>query len=166
MAAFIGRYVRDIPATSSGTVSSYFSHRAITKCSWAFWNTKTVKTMYIDNNGHITLWLTMIQRQQSLTLHWHSFSRWGREHVTVSFSYKGSQYFVYDCLQRVASRITHDTPPTMVDPHFQDGAGRVSQSAFPTKAARNSSMTVCNLSVVWSPRMQAQKSLTLCWHSS
>jgi len=36
MADFIGRYVRDIPATSSVAVTTYFIYRAITKYSWAF----------------------------------------------------------------------------------------------------------------------------------
>jgi len=36
MAAFIGRYVRDILATSSGTVTTYFISRATTEYSWAF----------------------------------------------------------------------------------------------------------------------------------
>ena len=45
MAAHIGRYVRDIPATPSVIVSTYFFSRATTTYSWAFWNTKAVKTM-------------------------------------------------------------------------------------------------------------------------
>jgi len=36
MAAFIGRYVQYILATSSGTVTTYFIYRATTKYSWAF----------------------------------------------------------------------------------------------------------------------------------
>ena len=36
LAACIGRYVRDIPATSSGTVTTYFIYTATTKYSWAF----------------------------------------------------------------------------------------------------------------------------------
>jgi len=71
--------------------------------------------MYIENNGHIELWLTMMNGQQSLTLCWHSFSRWGREHVPFSFHYNGSQYFVYDYLQPFAPQITQDTRPTIFD---------------------------------------------------
>jgi len=37
------------------------------------------------------------------------------EHVAFSFSYKGSQYFVFDCLQPVATQIAQDTQPTIVD---------------------------------------------------
>jgi hypothetical protein len=36
MAAFIGRYVRHILATSSGTVTTYFIYRATTMYSCAF----------------------------------------------------------------------------------------------------------------------------------
>jgi len=68
-----------------------------------------------ESNGHITLWLTMMQGQQLLMLRWCTFSRWGSEHVTFCFFYKGGQYFVYDCLQPVAVQITQDTRPTIVD---------------------------------------------------
>jgi len=36
MAAIMGRYVRDILSTSSGTLTTYFIYRATTKYSWAF----------------------------------------------------------------------------------------------------------------------------------
>jgi len=71
--------------------------------------------MYTENNTNIELWLTMMQGQQSLTLRWRSFSRWGRVHVAFSFSSKGSQYIVYDCLQPGALQITQDTRPTFVE---------------------------------------------------
>jgi len=115
MAAIISKYVWDIPATSSRTVTTYFLYRASTKSSWAFWNIKTVKTLYIEINGHIVLWLTTMQGQQSLTLHWRSISRLGREHFIFSFSYKCGQYFVYDCLHTVALQITQDIQQTIVD---------------------------------------------------
>jgi len=115
MTPIMSKLIRDISATSSWTVTTYWIYRATSKCCWPFWPTKQVKTTYIDNNDHIVLWLTMIQGQQSLTLLWHSFSRWGRDHVTFSFSYKGWQYFVYDCLLPVATQITQDTWPIIVD---------------------------------------------------
>jgi len=101
--AFTGKYVLDISVASSWTVTIYFIHRATIKCFSAFWPTNTVKRTYIDNNDHFALGLTMMQGQQLLTLHWCSFWRWGRENVTFSFSYKGGQYFVSACLQRVAT---------------------------------------------------------------
>jgi len=73
MAAFVGRYVEYILATSSGTVTTYFIYRATTKYSWAIWRIVTVKTMYIDYNRHIALWLTMMEGQQTLTLCWRAF---------------------------------------------------------------------------------------------
>jgi len=71
--------------------------------------------MYIDHNSHIVLWLTMMEGQQVLMLHWRPFSSRGREHFTFSVSYQGGQYIVYDCLQAVAAQITHDTWSTIVD---------------------------------------------------
>jgi len=109
MVAFVGRYVQNIPATSSGTVSTDFIPRATTNYSWAFWRTKTVQTVYIDDNGHITLWLTIMEGKQSLTLHWCLFSWWGRECFTFSVAYTGSEYFVDAYMQLVAPQIIQDT---------------------------------------------------------
>ena len=115
MAAFKSWYVRDIPAASSGTVKTYFIYRATTKYSWAFKGTKAGKTMYIDHNGHMAQWLTMMEGQQSLTLHWRSFSRWGSENSAIRFGYKGGQWFIYDCLQHIGSVITPNTWPIIID---------------------------------------------------
>jgi len=108
-AAFMGRYVRNIPTPSSMSVTTDFFYRATTQYSWAFEYTKTVKSMYIANNSHITLWLTIMEGQQSLTLCWHSFSCWGREHFTVTVAYKGNQYFVYDSVQPITPQIIQGT---------------------------------------------------------
>jgi len=59
--------------------------------------------------------LPKIHDQESLTLHWYSFSRWGTECFTFSFAYKGSQYFVYDYLKPITPQITQDTWPRIVD---------------------------------------------------
>ena len=52
-----------------------------------------------------------------------------------------------------------------VDAHFHHGAGRLLLSVLPIKAAKNSFVTDYNLSEVWFPRTDEQKSLTLCWRS-
>jgi len=61
------------------------------------------------------MYLTIMEGQQSLTLHWRSFSWSGREHFTISFAYKGCQDFVYDYVQPITPRITQDTRPRIVD---------------------------------------------------
>jgi len=71
--------------------------------------------MYIVNTGHIALQVTIMEGQQLLTLHWRSFSWWGREYFTFSFAYKGSQYFVYDYVQPIVHKITHETWPRIID---------------------------------------------------
>jgi len=68
MAAFTGRYVRDILDTSSGTVTTDFIYTATTKYSSAFLRKIIVKMMYIDNNHQIALSLTMMEGEQSLAL--------------------------------------------------------------------------------------------------
>jgi len=70
--------------------------------------------MYIDYNGHIALWLTIMEGQQSLTLCWCSFWWWCWERFTFTFAYKGSQYSVYDNVKPVTTHITHDTRPTIL----------------------------------------------------
>jgi len=57
----------------------------------------------------------MMQGQKWLTLHWHSFSRWGRECVAFSFANKGGQYVFYEYLQPIATQITQDARPEIVD---------------------------------------------------
>ena len=52
-----------------------------------------------------------------------------------------------------------------VDAHIHDGAGRVLLSVWPIKAANNSFMTEYNLSELWFPRTNQQKSLTFRWRS-
>jgi len=59
--------------------------------------------------------LPTIHDQQLLTLRWRTFLRWGREGIAICFAFKGSQWFLYDCLQPVAPHITQDTRPTIVD---------------------------------------------------
>jgi hypothetical protein len=59
--------------------------------------------------------LSKIHDQESLTLHWHSFSWWGREHFTVSFAYRGNQYNVYDYMQPVTPQIIQDTWPRIIE---------------------------------------------------
>jgi len=74
-----------------------------------------VKTMYMNNNSHIALWLTSKQGQQLLLLHWCSFSRWYRERFAYSFSHEGGQYFLHGWQQPIAPLITQDTRPTIID---------------------------------------------------
>jgi len=115
LSAYIGRLARDISATASGTVTTHLIYNTTTKCWWAFYRTKTVKTLYISNNGHFTLLLTMMQVQQSLTLSWCSFLWWRRKHFAFSFYYEGTQYLIYGYLQPIDPQIAEDTRPTIDD---------------------------------------------------
>jgi len=49
------------------------------------------------------------------TLSWRSFSWWGRERVASSSAYKGRQYLSNDFLQPIATQITHDARPKIID---------------------------------------------------
>jgi len=151
MASFIGKYVRDIPATSSGTVTTHIISSATTKCSWALWYIKTVKMRYIVSHGHIVLWLTMIQVQQSLTLRWRSLSGWGREHVGFSFSIKAANNLfmtVYNLLPSRLPKIHNQQSLTLRWRSFSTWGREGIAVCLLTKVATNSSMTVCNLLAV------------------
>jgi hypothetical protein len=67
----------------------------------------------------------------------------GQGAMHLLFAYTGSQYFIYDCLQAVTPQIIQNTRPTIVDSHFQHGAGRVSQSVLPIEEAIDSFITSC-----------------------
>jgi len=58
--------------------------------------------------------LPKIHDQEWLTLRWRSFSWWGRQRFTVSFAYKGSQYFVYDNSQPIAPQTNQNTWPRII----------------------------------------------------
>jgi len=125
--------------------------------------------MYIDQNGHIVWWLTMMESQQLLTLHWHSFSRWVQGAVHFPFCLSTQPIFrlwlFATCHPPGYPRYMTNNHWHSIDTHFHDGAGRVLQSVLPIKDARNSFMTVCNLSAVWLPRTHDQKLFTLRWHT-
>jgi len=59
--------------------------------------------------------VTMMQSQTLLTHCWHSFSQWGRQCVTVSFAYKCSLYLIYEGLHPIATQITQDARPKIID---------------------------------------------------
>ena len=57
----------------------------------------------------------MVSSQTLLMLGWRSCSWWGRQRVASSVAYNGGQYPIYDCLQPIATQITRDARPTIVD---------------------------------------------------
>ena len=54
------------------------------------------------------LWLPLMKGQKSFMFSWWSFSWWGRQRVSSSVAYEGSQYPIDDCLQPIATQITQD----------------------------------------------------------
>jgi len=59
--------------------------------------------------------LTMKYGQKSLMLHWHIFSKYGRESVAFSFAYKCGLYVIYECLHPIAIQITPAARPQIFD---------------------------------------------------
>jgi len=60
-------------------------------------------TSYMNCSHEVKFWLPTMQDQKSLTLHWRSFSGWGREGVAIDFASEGSQYLIYRYLQPIAT---------------------------------------------------------------
>jgi len=50
-----------------------------------------------------------------MTLSRGSFAECGRERDTFSFAYKGGPYLIDECLQPIATQITQDARPKIVD---------------------------------------------------
>jgi len=90
----------------------------------------------------VPLGINMMQDQKSLTFKGHSFSRCGREHVASSFAYKGGQYLINQYCQPIATQVTHDTKPQIVDPPltltFRIGQGACLSFILIIKAANAS----------------------------
>jgi len=76
---------------------------------------KAASTLLRDSSNQVTFQLPFLQDIKSLTLHWRSFSGWGREHDGIIFDMEGSQYLGDEWLQPFATEITHDAQPKIVE---------------------------------------------------
>jgi len=76
---------------------------------------KDTNTLIMCIHYQVTFLLPDLQDQKSLTLCWHSFSRWGRERVAFFFPYKGCQNFYYVNSLPKCVVITWLTAPKIVD---------------------------------------------------
>jgi len=65
--------------------------------------------------NQVLLGLPKMQGQKSLTLRRGSFLCWGREHVAFVFASKGGQYLICGGLQPIATQITQDARPKIID---------------------------------------------------
>jgi len=160
MAAFIGRYVWYISATSCRTVTTYFIHRATNNYSWAIQPTKVVKAMYIDHNGHITLWLTLMEAKQSLTVCQRKIFKMEQGAFHLLFCLQRQpivHLWIFESLRTpYYPSYTTNNRGCFFEAHCHVGAEGVSQSVLPIKTANDSCMTTCNLSAVWFPRTHDQ----------
>jgi hypothetical protein len=70
---------------------------------------------YIDVCDHSPSRLPKMQDQKLFTLHWCSFSDWGRECITFVSVYKGSLYLIYERVHPMSIQITQDARPIIID---------------------------------------------------
>jgi hypothetical protein len=92
-----------------------YCHNGAGSVWFSFWPIEAADTMFMTMCNLSSPRFSKIHDQESLTLRWCSFSRWGREHFTVSSAYKGSQDAVYGYTQSVAHQIMQVTCPRLVD---------------------------------------------------
>jgi len=107
-------YLISINKNSSHSFDNHF-HNGVTEISCTVLPEMATTTSYINSCHQATLRFPKLQDQKSLLLHWRSFSRWGREWVTVVSSSNGGQYLNDGCLQPVATLITHDEMWYIID---------------------------------------------------
>jgi len=67
------------------------------------------------SNDEIACELPDLPDQNSSKCSWRSFSEWGREHVALSCAYKANQYRIYEWRQPIATQITNDARPRIID---------------------------------------------------
>jgi len=72
-------------------------------------------TLIIDRKDHIALELPDLPDKTLLMLGWSSMSEWGRQHVARLFAYRANQYCIYESSQPIATQITNDARPKIVD---------------------------------------------------
>jgi len=90
-------------------------HDGVTKILCTILAEKMAITSHMNLGHPATSRLTKMQDQKSLMLHWHSFSGWGRECVSLVFSTEGGQYFIYVDLWPVTTEIAQDGKPEIID---------------------------------------------------
>jgi len=66
-------------------------------------------------NNLITFEMPHLQDQFLLVICWHSFSEWGKECVALCFSYKASQYLIFEWPQPITGQITRDARLQIAD---------------------------------------------------
>jgi len=84
----------------------------------AYLRRQAANTSSIEVRDVAPLWLPLMRDLQCLTPSWLSCSRWGRERVASSFSFKGGQYLSYDYLQPVTTWTTQDARPNIIAAPF------------------------------------------------
>ena len=88
---------------------------AVMGMSLAYLFREAANSSLVEVCDHAALRWPKMRDLESLTLSWHSFSRWGKECVAFSFAIEGGQYLSYDYLQPIATQITQDARPKIVD---------------------------------------------------
>jgi len=89
---------------------------AVAGLSLAYLPSEAANTSLIMVCDYAPVTLHMKREHLLLTLHCHSYSRWGRERVAFFFGYKARQYLIFDCVQLIATDIAQDARPGIIDP--------------------------------------------------
>jgi len=63
--------------------------------SLAFVHIKAADTTIMGSHSCIAIWLSKIEDQKSLMLHWRSFLEWGNDRFALLFAYDDDQYSIF-----------------------------------------------------------------------
>jgi len=96
------------------SVNAHFQD-GVTKLSCTVLAEKAATTLFMSYCPKATLGLPMQQDQKSLRCRWRSVSGCGREGAHIVFAPKGGKCLIYGCLQLIATLITHDAKPKIID---------------------------------------------------
>jgi len=117
----------------------------------------------------ISLWLSNMQDQKSLTLHWHSLLGGGGNIVTSMFAHRGGQYIDYGLKPKRSTLSIHDARSGIIDTllpaHYSEGVTILSVALLPMKAAYIMIIGWRSWIACWLCRMQHPQSLLLHWRS-
>ena len=95
-------------------VDAHF-HDGAGSVSLSLLSIKAANSLIMYSNDQMVFELPDLQDQNSITLCWRSLSEWGRECVAPTFAYAAIQYLIYEWLQPIATQITHDARPKIID---------------------------------------------------
>jgi len=88
--------------------STIFNDEVVVISPVAFLPLKAADSTIMGQSCRIAVWLSKMQAEKSLTLHWRSLLGGSSDNFTGIVAYKGGQYYDYGCMPLHSSWIVQD----------------------------------------------------------